>query len=220
MTETPEPQTVDGRMARGLRTRSELLRVAITLFGARGFHAVSMKELAETAGIKPASIYNHFASKELVLASALADGLRRFYTFVEGSDDPRAEPLSRLENLVKAHTAWQLTEENPVHEADSLLESVTAGELLDDRHREDIENLMLGYRRFVMSIIDDLRAECPEALPPTPVCTSALLDLCDRAHRWKTVTDSSTVDVQSYCWTMALGMLGLERHFESTVAAQ
>lgn len=213
MTVSSTAQPTDGRMARGLRTRARVLRVALTLFGARGFHAVSMKELAETAGIKPASIYNHFASKEMILATALAEGIDRFQDFVRGADDPQADSLSRLQGVVERHTQWQLTADYPVREADSLLDSVTSGELLNAHFRDDIEELMLDYRLFVMNIIDEVRQTSADELPSTTVCTTALLDLCDRAHRLRDIVDASSASIEIYCWNLALGMLGLHyRH--------
>lgn len=210
MTAVDARPAVDGRIARGNRTRSQLLRSALTLFGSRGFHAVSMKDLAYAAGVKPASIYNHFVSKESILAAALVDGLQRFQAFVEAPDDTSADSLSRLEVVVRRHVAWQLSQKNPVREADRLLESVTSGELLTADSREQIQALLVRYRQFVMQIVEGLRQESGADLPPTSVCVAALLVLCDRVHLWHVdAAEVNPEEIETECWTLVLGMLRL-----------
>ncbi|WP_405904160.1 TetR/AcrR family transcriptional regulator [Streptomyces sp. NBC_00656] len=51
--------------------RESLLAAAIPLFKARGFQMVSMENIGAAAGIAGPSIYNHFASKAEILATAL-----------------------------------------------------------------------------------------------------------------------------------------------------
>src|SRR5258708_2963497 len=48
-------------------THRRLLEVALLTFGERGFHGVSVRELAAAAGIQPSSMYAHLASKEALL---------------------------------------------------------------------------------------------------------------------------------------------------------
>ena len=66
-----EAPVEDGRLRRGMRTREQILNAAIDLFGSRGFAATSMKDLASAAGVRAPAFYNHFSSKERILAAAL-----------------------------------------------------------------------------------------------------------------------------------------------------
>ena len=50
-----------------LTTKEKILEAAIELFSNRGFHGVSIREIARAVGIKESSIYNHFSSKENIL---------------------------------------------------------------------------------------------------------------------------------------------------------
>jgi len=62
------------------RTRRLLVQAALQVFGTRGLAAATIGEIAQAAGVAPATVYNHFASKEaLVGAVALwvADTLCR-----------------------------------------------------------------------------------------------------------------------------------------------
>ena len=44
--------------------RPEIVRAAITLFAERGINGTSMRDIAQTAGVREAAIYRHFVGKE------------------------------------------------------------------------------------------------------------------------------------------------------------
>ncbi len=52
-------------------TKEHILLSATLLFATRGYSSVSMRDIAETIGIKPASLYNHFNSKEALYHDVL-----------------------------------------------------------------------------------------------------------------------------------------------------
>ena len=53
-------------------TRRRILDQALELFAARGYDAVSVGEIAEAAGIKAPSLYNHFPSKQAIFDALIA----------------------------------------------------------------------------------------------------------------------------------------------------
>ncbi|MCW2904549.1 MAG: TetR family transcriptional regulator [Streptosporangiaceae bacterium] len=55
----------------GLTPREEVLAAAAELFTEQGYAATTTREVAERAGIRQASIYHYFTSKEEILASLL-----------------------------------------------------------------------------------------------------------------------------------------------------
>ena len=62
-----------------LGNREKILRTSIDLFAQKGFGTVTTREIAAAVGIKAASIYNHFPSKEAILdeiVSMFCVGLR------------------------------------------------------------------------------------------------------------------------------------------------
>jgi len=55
------------------RRRRQLLDVALDRFAANGFHATSMVEIAEAAGVTKPVLYQHFASKRTLYLELLDD---------------------------------------------------------------------------------------------------------------------------------------------------
>jgi AcrR family transcriptional regulator len=50
-----------------MTTKERIFEVALDLFSQKGYDAVSMREIAEAVGIKKASLYSHFSSKDDLL---------------------------------------------------------------------------------------------------------------------------------------------------------
>ena len=53
-------------------TKSEILNAALDLFSTQGYEATSISQIAEAVGIRKASLYSHFDSKQAIL-DALVD---------------------------------------------------------------------------------------------------------------------------------------------------
>ena len=56
---------------KGDRTREALIEAAFELFGRQGYHATTMRQIADRAGLTPGSIYNHFAGKDEIFLAVL-----------------------------------------------------------------------------------------------------------------------------------------------------
>ncbi len=51
--------------------KGKILAAALKLFACAGYHAVSVRDIAREVGIKDASIYSHFASKDSILEAII-----------------------------------------------------------------------------------------------------------------------------------------------------
>jgi len=56
---------------RGPERKAQLLDVARKVFGAKGFHGVSMEDVAREAGVTKPILYDHFSSKEALYLALL-----------------------------------------------------------------------------------------------------------------------------------------------------
>lgn len=62
----------------GGETRARLRMEALRLFAEHGVDAVSMRDIAAAADIKAASIYNHWASRSVLVADLFMDGYEMY----------------------------------------------------------------------------------------------------------------------------------------------
>ncbi|WMJ86554.1 TetR/AcrR family transcriptional regulator [Anaerocolumna sp. MB42-C2] len=61
---------------KGLETTRQILDAAADLFARNGYDGVSVREIAEKAGIKESSLYNHFKSKSEILETLFNEFIR------------------------------------------------------------------------------------------------------------------------------------------------
>src|SRR5262245_30356480 len=59
----------------GERTAERILDVAEQLFAERGYHGTTLRDVATRVGVRPPSLYNHFASKDALYAAVLERGI-------------------------------------------------------------------------------------------------------------------------------------------------
>lgn len=89
----------------GHSARDEILDAAAELFTTTGYAATSTRRIAESVGMRQASLYHHFAAKEDILEALLAgtvDASLQLAAELRAEDGPAAP---RLHTLIVADTA-------------------------------------------------------------------------------------------------------------------
>lgn len=73
-------------------TKEQILTVALELFSIKGYEATSIAQIADTVGLRKASLYSHFASKQDILdtlVAELTEEFNRHSIFVQANwEDP------------------------------------------------------------------------------------------------------------------------------------
>ena len=84
-----------------LRHRDEILAAALGLFSERGYHNVSMQEVAETAEFSVGTLYNLFESKEALLDELMASNTQKIIAAILGILDGPGDAAKRLRILFR-----------------------------------------------------------------------------------------------------------------------
>jgi AcrR family transcriptional regulator len=83
--------------------RAQLLRTAVPLFAERGYHATSMNDVAEAAGVTKPVLYQHFSSKRELFVELLADiGSELRDTIAKATADAEG-PRQQIEDGFRAY---------------------------------------------------------------------------------------------------------------------
>lgn len=85
--------------------RDQLLATAEQLFYAQGFHATGIDRIVAAAGVVRMTLYNHFASKEALVAAVLSARHERFTASLDAAM-ASAAPAEATRALVDAHGRW------------------------------------------------------------------------------------------------------------------
>ena len=90
--------------ARVAGTRGRILLAGLELFGGRGYHATSVRDIATGAGLTSPSLYTHFASKEAILAELVMIGHEWHHrVLVNALVSAGGDPTDQLAELVRSH---------------------------------------------------------------------------------------------------------------------
>lgn len=90
---------------RSCERRAQLASVAAELFGAHGFHAVGINDIASAAGLTGPAVYRHFPDKRSILAHVLLSGLDGLEKIAEEAaeqiPDPSGTSAAEIEALLE-----------------------------------------------------------------------------------------------------------------------
>ncbi len=89
----PATQSLSRRRGEGT---TAILEAAETLFSEQGFDAVSLRQVAERAGVSKANIIHHFTSKEGLYHAVLRGAMERCDALLEALEEREGDPLQRL----------------------------------------------------------------------------------------------------------------------------
>ncbi|MCW8823952.1 MAG: TetR/AcrR family transcriptional regulator, partial [Ignavibacteriaceae bacterium] len=96
------------------KSRENIEKIALELFAIKGYHATSISQIAEKAGISKGLLYNYYKSKEQLLDSVIMKVYDEIMRIVQMSENLPAEKqieqmiIQTTEHLKKNITFWQL----------------------------------------------------------------------------------------------------------------
>jgi AcrR family transcriptional regulator len=193
-------------LSTGNGTRVRALSAAIQLFAQRGFDTTGMRDIATAVGVKAPALYNHFASKEEILAEAMEYALAEFFAGILERMD--REPPSRwLEAFVRGHVTFQVTRRDIARANDTLLNVDTMRRLLPaERH----ERLVVAQRSYYRMLRDLIALEPGRTATVDPRVTAfAVISMCDRVIEWtRPDGELSAEGVADRIWTLVAVLVG------------
>ena len=83
--------------------KEEIIKVASKLFKERGYSAVSMRDIAQSLGIRAASLYNHIESKQEILSVLIMDLACNFTSEMNAIKHTDLSPLQKIQKLIELH---------------------------------------------------------------------------------------------------------------------
>jgi AcrR family transcriptional regulator len=86
--------------------REQLVAAAIEIFANQGFHATSMNDIADAAGVTKPVLYQHFASKRELYLALLEETGHRLLTLLEDATRDASGPRSQVVHGFGAYFRW------------------------------------------------------------------------------------------------------------------
>jgi len=159
-------------------TQGRILDAATRLFAERGYHAVGMRELAEAVGIRPASLYNHCASKQELLFTIAHGTMTELREGAEAAIAGQPDARSRLRAWVVWHVTYHARHRERAKVADEQFRALDAERLQGVLAARD------AYERLVKGLIDGGVAAHGWVVPHRSVVTNAITTMCTAVDDW------------------------------------
>jgi AcrR family transcriptional regulator len=85
------------------RRHQEVIAIAARVFAERGFHGATTQDIADVLGIRQASLYYYFSSKEGALELVCQKGVEGFFEAAKAIARGPGTPRERIGRLIRSH---------------------------------------------------------------------------------------------------------------------
>lgn len=101
-----EDQKLPRREREKLRQRQEMLAAAFELFSQKGYHSVSMHEVAEKAEFAIGTLYKFFQNKEELYKALVLEECDKFEALLRQALEQPGDEVKKLRHYVRTKVGW------------------------------------------------------------------------------------------------------------------
>ncbi len=175
-----EPYVQSRRVGTGPRRRAEeVLEAAAAVFAERGFHGASTQDIADRLGMRQASLYYYFTSKEAALEQVCQRGIEHIIGDTEVIAAGPGGALERLAAIMRRHV------EPLADNCASLRAYLHEVRFLPKEARRRIGKVARRYEGIVEDVLEQGIAvgEIRRDLD-VQIARDAILGMCNHAAHW------------------------------------
>jgi AcrR family transcriptional regulator len=159
-------------------TPHRLLEAAAAAFADRGFHATTTRDIASRAGLSPAGVYVHFASKEELLYQLSREGHEAARDLLLAAADSAASPTEALRAIMGTFARWHAE-----HFRVARIVQYEFANLSPD-HRDAVLALRKQIDAVVRQVVSDGVNRGEFTVADIPDTTLALMSMAVDVARW------------------------------------
>jgi AcrR family transcriptional regulator len=186
-------------------TRARLLAAAVSAFAERGYHATTTRDIAAAAGMSPAALYVHHASKEELLYEIARRGHQEVLAALAAAldaADPEPPPAGQLRATVYAFAEFHVRSHTSARVINYELAALTREHYAEIHAvRRQIEGT---FRRIIERGIGDGSFDLADARMPALAIVSLGVDIT----RWYHPGGFTADEIAAAYADMALRIVG------------
>ncbi len=191
-----------GPLSRADATRGRLIEAAMAAFAEHGYHGTTTRDIAAAAGMSPAALYVHHASKEELLYLISRSGHEEVLTLLRQALDGSADPVEQLAAVVREFTIFHVA----AHDSARIVNYELAA--LSPPHLREIEGLRGQIVALFENLVDRGNASGAFRAPHPRLTAVALQSLAIDAARWYRTGGWPPEQIAEVYVTLALRMVG------------
>ena len=180
------------RHASRRRRAPQIIEAVARVFAERGFHGATTQDIADVLGIKQASLYYYFSSKEAALELVCLRGVEGFFEAAKAIAARPESARKRLALLINSHLSPL------VDRADFVKVFLNERQHLPTESRRRIGRWSRGLERIFEEVIKEgiARGEFRAALDPR-MATLAILGMCNAVSSWQRKENADVAQISA-----------------------
>lgn len=199
----------------GIETAERIRSAAEQLFAARGFAAVSMREIASAVGVQAAALYNHFSNKQALLKDLLISHMEGLIAAWKEEAQPQETASEALERFARFHIRYH------IDRSDAVFISYMELRNLEPENFERVEDLRKTYEGFVVGVLEDGRESGEFDLIDTRITAMAIIAMLTGVNTWyRSRGRLSLSEIEGIYTKMVLRSAGARQREASCLAAE
>jgi TetR/AcrR family transcriptional regulator, fatty acid metabolism regulator protein len=170
-----------------------ILDAAEELLAEKGYHEMSIDEIAARVGVSKGTVYLHFPSKEELVLAQLERGMRRFIQSADVVLTSAASPSEKLRSLIELIYGQTFRERSQFFT--SIQENAELRNRLMDRKREFHEQWEALSQRVTQAFDDGKSRGEFDVTIPTPLLVSMFWSLLS-PHTYERVIEQEQMSIE------------------------
>ncbi len=158
--------------------KQKIKSIAIQLFYQKGYHACSISNIAERAGIQKSSIYYHYMNKEELLFDILKETMDDLNKMLQEVIHKTDDTEQQMKAIIQNHLKFHMERQKEVIIADSELRGLTADNL------RAIIRMRDNYDNRIKEIIKKGIDEGIFINRDPRVVSNAIVTMCSQTSTW------------------------------------
>jgi AcrR family transcriptional regulator len=183
--------------------RRRMFETAIVLFGERGFHGVSVRDLTNALGQHKAALYGHAASKQDLLFQLVLSGYQEHLRLLKGAlaaaDD---DPVSQVRALMRAHVQFHLYYRAAARVCTREFRALT------DENRETVSAVREQTQSMLLNVVQHGKSEGVFTVDDVELAVLAIAGMGIRIAEWQNLPTRDPEQVVATYEEFALQILG------------
>ena len=163
---------------RSREKETEILDAAARLFKEKGFHATSMRDIAEAVGMQKGSLYYHIASKEELLFRISHAAINAIIARLEEIAQAPLSPTEKLRQAIENHVLTLCDR------LDLLSVFLKESKTLTAEQQAQILERRKRYEELFEGILEEGIAAGEFRAVDVPVVAAGLLGMLNWMHQW------------------------------------
>jgi AcrR family transcriptional regulator len=181
----PARRAGDGPRRRG----AEIIRAAAKVFAERGYHGATTQDIADVLGIRQASLYYYFRSKEIALEQVCLQGVEGYVEQAEAIAGKAGSAAEKLGRIIHHHLA-PMTDR-----PDFVRVFLRERRHLPDASRRRVGRLSRNYERILQKVIEaGVKSGEFRRDTDSRVAALAIIGMCNAATAWYGIEPDASLE--------------------------